>query len=58
MSPAATRYVDRMSFDNGCFTAAIINLGVKGRLRIVEEDGKSTLQKRGGTARSRPRKRR
>ncbi len=50
MSPAATRYVDRMSFDNGCFTAAIINLGVKGRLRIVEEDGKSTLQKRGGTA--------
>jgi uncharacterized membrane protein YgcG len=50
MSPAATRYVDRMSFDNGCFTAAIINLGVKGRLRIVEEGGKSTLQKRGGTA--------
>ena len=49
MSPAATRYVDRMSFDNGCFTAAIINLGVKGRIRIVEEGGKSTLQKRGGT---------
>ena len=46
MSPAATRYVDRMSFDNGCFTAAIINLGVKGRLRIVEEGGHSTLQKR------------
>ena len=30
MSPAAARYVDRMSFDNHCFTAAIINLGVKG----------------------------
>ena len=40
MSPAAARYVDRMSFDNHCFTAAIINCGVKGHLRIVEEDGK------------------
>jgi uncharacterized membrane protein YgcG len=50
MSPAATRYVDRMSFDNGCFTAAIISLGVKGRLRIVEKDGHSTLQKQSGKA--------
>ena len=48
MSPAATRYVDRMSFDDRCFTAAIINLGVKGHLQIVEEDGKTTLKKRGG----------
>jgi uncharacterized membrane protein YgcG len=47
MSPAATRYVDRMSFDNGCFTAAIINLGVKGRLRIVDKGSKPTLEKRG-----------
>jgi uncharacterized membrane protein YgcG len=50
MSPAATRYVDRMTFDNGCFTAAIINLGVKGRLRILEEDGKATLERRSSTA--------
>ena len=48
MSPAATRYVDRMAFDNGCFTAAIIGLGVKGHLRLVEKDDKSTLSKRGG----------
>jgi uncharacterized membrane protein YgcG len=49
MSPAAVRYVDRMSFDNGCFAAAIINCGVKGRLRIVESDDKKlTLQKHGG----------
>ena len=48
MSPAATRYVDRMSFDNGCFTAAIINLGVKGHLQIVEDDDKTTLKKRTG----------
>lgn len=49
MSPAATRYVDRMSFDDRCFAVAIINLGVKGRLRIVEEGGKSTLQRRSST---------
>jgi len=48
MSPAATRYVDRMAFDNDCFTAAIIGLGVKGHLRLVEKDDKSTLSKRGG----------
>jgi uncharacterized membrane protein YgcG len=48
MSPAATRYVDRMSFDDRCFAVAIINLGVKGRLRIVEEGSSSTLQRRGG----------
>lgn len=50
MSPAATRYVDRMSFDDRCFAVAIINLGVKGRLRIVEADGKSSLERRGGKA--------
>ncbi len=48
MSPAATRYVDRMSFDNGAFTAAIISLGVKGHLQIVEEDKDTTLKKRTG----------
>ncbi|MPZ41686.1 MAG: DUF2207 domain-containing protein [Rhizobiales bacterium] len=48
MSPAAARYVDRMSFDNECFTAAIINLGVKGHLQIIENDGKSTIKKLSG----------
>ena len=37
MSPAAVRYVDRMGFDDRAFTAAIINLGVNGHLRIVEQ---------------------
>ena len=48
MSPAATRYVDRMAYDNGCFAAAIIGLGVKGHLQLVEKNDKSTLSKRGG----------
>jgi uncharacterized membrane protein YgcG len=48
ISPGATRYLDRMSFDNGCFTAAIINLGVMGHLQIVEKEGKTTLKKQSG----------
>jgi uncharacterized membrane protein YgcG len=34
MSAAAVRYVDRMDFDDRCFTAAIIELAVNRRLRI------------------------
>jgi uncharacterized membrane protein YgcG len=34
MSAAAVRYVDRMEFDDRCFTAAIIELAVNGRLKI------------------------
>jgi hypothetical protein len=48
MSPAAARYVDRMGFDDRCFAVAIIGLGVKGHLRIVEDDGDSTIEKRTG----------
>ena len=48
ISPAAARYVERMSFDNQCFTAAIINLGVNGHLQIVEKDGETTLKKLSG----------
>jgi uncharacterized membrane protein YgcG len=50
MSPAAVRYVDDMAFDDQCFTAAIVNLGVKGHLRIVEESGKSRLEQCDGGA--------
>jgi uncharacterized membrane protein YgcG len=45
MSPAAVRYVDRMGFDDRGFTAAIINLGVSGHLRIVGNDKASTLER-------------
>lgn len=49
-SPAAVRMLDRMNFDNGCFGAAVLGLGVKGALRI-EEDGKViTLHKIEGGA--------
>ena len=48
MSPAAARYVDRMSFDDHCFTAAIIGLGVGGHLRVVDDGDTKSLEKRAG----------
>jgi hypothetical protein len=38
MSAAAVRYVRRMAFDNRTFAAAIVESGVKGKLRIEETD--------------------
>ena len=39
-SPASLRYVLKMGYDNTCFAAAIINLAVKGFLKIEEGDDK------------------
>jgi uncharacterized membrane protein YgcG len=36
LSAAATRYISRMSFDNRTFAAAVVDLGVRGKLRLVE----------------------
>lgn len=52
-SPAALRYVSRMSFDHEALSAAVINLAVKGALTIEETKpllgGKTyTLRKRDG----------
>lgn len=44
LSPAACRYVSKMSFDQQAFTAAVVSLGVKGYLRIEEDDGDFTLR--------------
>ncbi len=41
--PAAGRYIMKMGFDNKAFTAAVINLAVKGYLSIHEEGGKFRL---------------
>jgi len=43
LSPAGCRYVLDMSLDRRCFTAAVVSLGVKGYLRIDEDDGDFTL---------------
>ncbi len=47
-SPAAARFVHRMGFDRKGFAAALVNLAVKGALRIEEDDdGQFTLIKAG-----------
>ncbi len=39
LSPAAMRYVWKMGADNRAFAAALVDLGVKGHIRLVEESG-------------------
>jgi uncharacterized membrane protein YgcG len=48
MSAAAVRFVDRMGFDDRCFAAAIIDLGVKGHLRITGGGANTLLERRDG----------
>jgi uncharacterized membrane protein YgcG len=44
-SPASLRFIRRMGYDNQGFAVAIVNLAVKGALRISENDRVFTLQK-------------
>jgi uncharacterized membrane protein YgcG len=44
-SPASARYISRMSYDAGAFSAAVINLAVKGHLRIEKSDKDYSLSK-------------
>ena len=46
-SPAAMRYIEKMDYDKTCFTAALLNLAVKGYLTIAEDKGVYTLTKTG-----------
>ncbi len=39
LSPAAVRYVTRMGSDDRTFAAALIDMGVKGHVKLVEEEG-------------------
>ncbi len=46
MSPAVMRYITKMKYDDRTFAAAVINMAVKGFLKIVDEYGEYTLQKK------------
>jgi len=46
-SPASMRFITNMGFDNKVFSAAIINMAVKGYLTIQEENNDYTLEKTG-----------
>ena len=48
MSAAAVRYVERMRFDDRCFTAAIIDLGVNGQIRLTGTGKQTTIMSRPG----------
>ena len=58
LSPAAARFISEMGSDNRAFAAAIVDLGVRGRIRLVEgEKGflglgrpKTTIEKTGEAA--------
>jgi len=43
MSAAAVRYVERMTYDARCFTAAIIDLGVNAHLRLTGSGAETVL---------------
>ena len=38
LGPAAMRYVTKMGADNRAFAAALVDMGVRGHVRLVEED--------------------
>ena len=42
---ACVRYLSRMAYDKKCFTAALIDMAVKGRLTIKEKEGQFTLRR-------------
>ncbi|MDP6415329.1 MAG: DUF2207 domain-containing protein, partial [Gammaproteobacteria bacterium] len=44
-SPASARYISKMSYDMQVFTAAVINLAVKGYLQITKEQKEYVLSK-------------
>ena len=47
MGPATLRYVWQMGYDPACLTAAILNIGAKGKL-VIDKDDHYVLKRRGG----------
>jgi hypothetical protein len=47
ISPAAIRYLVRMSYDNKAFSSAVLDMAVKGYLQIKEDEGIYTLTRTG-----------
>jgi hypothetical protein len=45
LSPAGARFVSRMGFDDKTFSAAVVNLAVKGAVTIDDSDGTFTLRR-------------
>jgi len=50
MSPAVMRYITKMGYDDRTLAAAVIDMAVKGRITIGENDGTFTLKNKDGGA--------
>jgi uncharacterized membrane protein YgcG len=56
LSPAATRFISEMGFDNRAYAAAIVDLGVRGRIKLTEGEkgffskAKTTISRTGEEA--------
>ena len=48
MSPAVVRYITKMGYDDRTLASAVIDMAVKGRITIREDDGIFTLKKKEG----------
>ena len=48
MSPAVMRYITKMGYDDRTLASAVIDMAVKGRIAIKEDDGTFTLKKNEG----------
>ncbi len=46
-SPAAVRFVHRMAYDRKAFSASLVDMAVKGYLKISEQNGTYTLTRKG-----------
>ena len=49
VSPASARHISRMAYDQKAFSAAVINLAVKGYVEIDENDGDYSLRQTKGS---------
>ncbi|MET0225400.1 MAG: DUF2207 domain-containing protein, partial [Dokdonella sp.] len=48
LTPGALRYIERMGYDDRCFAADVVDLGVRGALRIEQRGRDYTLQRARG----------
>jgi uncharacterized membrane protein YgcG len=48
LSPGALRHIERMAYDDRCFAADVVDLGVRGAIEIQQDGSDYTLRRRSG----------
>jgi uncharacterized membrane protein YgcG len=54
LSPGALRHIERMGYDDRCFAADLVDLGVRGAIGIQQDGSDYTLRRRSGADKSWP----